>query len=55
MHKYKYKYKYQQLWILNIFMAANELCLFLLKLFSVYYYFACDTKLTKLAISDFNN
>ena len=27
--------KYQQLWILNIFMAANELCLFLL--FSVYY------------------
>ena len=33
----KQKYKYQQLWILNIFMAANELCLFLLKLFSVYY------------------
>ena len=50
-----HKYKYQQLWILNIVMAANELCLFLLKLFSAYYYFACDTILTKLAISDFNN
>ena len=33
----KQKYKYQQLWILNKFMAANELCLFLLKLFFVYY------------------
>ena len=33
----KQKYKYQQLWILNIFMAANEVCLFLLKLFSVCY------------------
>ena len=51
----KQNYKYQQLWILNIFMAANELCLFLPVEVVLCLLFACDTKLTKLAISDFNN